>query len=87
MYHFFYSISTSERQLYEVAAVAQHSELLARIERAYPNLSSQQLDTIYSNIILCMNYKEHVRSTQNLFLDKQLRLVDLHAEFVLMSPD
>ena len=70
--NFFCSISTSERQLYEVAAVAQHSKLLPLIERAYPNLDSQQLDAIYGNIVQCMNYKEHVRSPQNLCLDKQL---------------
>ena len=68
---FFCSISNSERQLFGAEAEDQHPKLQEFIERTYPNLDNQQWHAVYRNIVLCMDYKKHVRSTEKgIFLNR-----------------
>ena len=57
----FSSISLSNRQLNEVANVALYTHLHVLVERAYPDLDEEQWDTVYQNILACMEFKKNVR--------------------------
>lgn len=58
---FFFSISHSNRQLNEVANVTLYTHLQELVKRAYPNLAEEQWDTVYQNILACMEFKNSVR--------------------------